>query len=277
MNDRWWREGKVEVALIFALFGLLAIGGAAVYPARRSVLFTLYWTLLFVAVLFYFLTPEEYVRAPIAERICAELMANEAALVAAYDLQDTLVYLPEDTESSRSDPPARLFVPGYAGQDFPSEIEPESRFVVSDAREQQGLCLLPTGGRLFREFESVLDGDLSETPDELSIQLADGLSEGLDLADRVTPNVRPTERRADFEITGSVYGPVDRFDHPVQSFLAVGLAIGLDRPVIAETVMAEGHSDYLVSCQWNVEDRVDETRSLRDRQSFPSRFEFDSN
>ncbi|PSP40908.1 hypothetical protein BRC68_16330 [Halobacteriales archaeon QH_6_64_20] len=189
------------------------------------------------AALLRFLTPERRVRAAVSEHVYTDLAANEAALVEAYGLHDARIYVPvQDAEirDAEGDSPVRLFVPRHAEYEVPAD-ELQSLLVASDVEQRRGLSLLPSGGRLFGEFESMLGNDLSDSPGELATQLADGITEGLELADRVTSDVRSAERRIDFGITDSVHGPVDRFDHPVQSFLAVGLAVGLDRPVVTET------------------------------------------
>lgn len=246
MRSAWWQWNPIRLVLIFTVFGLLAWGIAVVFPNARPMLFVLYWTFLFAAALLRFLTPERRIRATVSEHVFTELAANEAALVAAYRLQDTRVYVPR---GRAKDPPARLFVPRHSEFELPDD-ELESPLVVSDIKERRGLSLLPSGGRLFREFESMLGGDLSGSPSELATQLADGVTEGLELADRVTPDVRRAEQRIDFEVTDGVYGPIDRFDHPVQSFLSVGLAVGLDRPVITTVATGSEAPESTITCRW---------------------------
>jgi hypothetical protein len=52
-------------------------------------------------------------------------------------------------------------------------------------------------------------------------------------------------------IDESVYGPLDRFDHPVASVLAVGLAEGLETPVtLEETTAADDRAEYLLTYRW---------------------------
>lgn len=260
-----WRRTHLGLPLSFAVFGLLAGAGVVAFPGLQPILFVLYWTFVFAATLLWFLTPERRIRARIADQIYADLAANESALVTAYDLCDTRVYVP--TRGSEDDPPARLFVPRCTDYDLPVEDDLGSLLVTSDAERRQGLSLVPSGSRLFREFESMLSIDLDESPNELSRQLADGIVEGLELADRVTPDVRSAERRITFEIEDSVYGPIDRFDHPVQSFLAVGLAVGLGRPVTAETKTLEDRSRYVVTCRWELDEQSDRPERTGDSQA----------
>ena len=254
MRTAWWQWDWTTMALVFAVFGLIAAAGAVSFPDVRPTLFVLYWTFLFVAALLRFLTPERRISATVGEHVYADLAANETALVESYNLTDTRVYAPR---GSTEGPPVRLFVPRHSEYDLPTD-ELDSLLIVSDVKERRGVSLLPSGGRLFREFESMLDTDLSDSPNELAAQLADGATEGLELADRIVSDVRLAERCIDFEVTGSVHGPVDRFDHPMQSFLSVGLAVGLDRPVVTGTTTNTGRSDYTITCRWLREEDSDD-------------------
>jgi len=264
MRTRWWRHNASVVAFTFAVFGLFAFGGGIVFVDMRPVLFVLFWTFLFAAALFRFLTPERQVRADIAERTWEALMRNETTLLETYNTCDAHVYIPAEGAGSEG-VPVRLFVPRApdSGAEPTGLAELESSFVVSDAEGYRGLSLLPSGGYLFREFESLLGDELSDAPEDLAVQLADGLTEGLELANRVVPSVEAAERRATFRIDDSAYGPVDRFDHPVSSFLAVGLAVGLARSIVAETT-AEGNSSYVVTCRWEDSEGVDRRGSERE-------------
>ena len=271
----WWRKKRGVLTLAFAGLGLLAAAGAATYPDSQTVLFALSGTFFFAAILVSFLTPERRVRATVSEDIYTGLAANEAALIEAYDLQGTQIYVPrnrgDDSDSGTIDDsvPAWLFVPRYADYGLPSGDELESVLVVSNADQGLGLSLIPSGSRLFREFESMLKSDLSGSPDDIAVQLADGATEGFELADRIIPNVEAGKRRVTFGVIDSAYGPVDRVDHPIQSFLAIGLAVGLDRPVVVETTVAEGRSDYVITCRWEIVDRVDDGERTGNRQSLP--------
>lgn len=253
MGPSWWRRNRLGLWLAFAVFGLLAGAGVVVFPSLQTTLFVLYWTFLFAAVLLWFLTPERRVPWRVAERVYSDLAANESALVAAYDLQGTSVYVPDPgggTEGEAGNPPARLFVPRYADDALPEDDRLQSLFVAAEGEGYRGLSFVPSGGSLFREFESMLDGDLSESPEGISRQLADGVTEGFELADRVSSDVSPVDGRVTFDVSDGVYGPIDRFDHPVQSFLAVGLAVGLDRPIVVESTPTEGTASHVVKCRW---------------------------
>jgi len=268
MRSSWWRRNSNKLALLFAASGLIIVVSATVFPDMRTVLFAIYWTFFFAAALLYFLSPERRVRAPVADHVYAELATNEAELVEAYDLQNVQVYLPRSGSEgiATEELLAWLFVPRHAEFDLPTEDELGSLLVASDAEWRRGLGLRPTGSGLFGEFASMLDGEVSDSPSDLAEQLADGLVEGLELADRVTPTVRPGQQRIDFEVANSLYGSIGQFDHPVQSFLAVGLAVGLDRPVLAETTSTDEDQDrfdYVVTCRWKASDQAGDTKQVR--------------
>lgn len=266
-----WRRTDLGLPFSFAVFGLIAGAGVVVFPGLQTTLFVLYWTFVFAATLLWFLTPERRVRARIADQVYADLATNEGALVRACDLCDTRVYVP--VRDSGADPPVRLFVPRRTDYDLPDSNDLEPLLVASDAERRQGLSFVPSGSGLFREFESMLDSNLDESPDELSRQLSDGVIEGLELADRAVPEFDSSKRRITFNVENSVYESIDRFDHPIQSFLAVGLAVGLDRPVTAETRTTEDRTGYIIAYRWepsgqsNHAERASNSRSTRVRSS----------
>lgn len=265
MRTPWWRHNTSELVVTFVAFGLLAFAGGIVFADVRAVLYVLFWTFLFIAALFRFLTPDRRVRGTVAESVYATFATNMAALVAADDRAGTHAYVPR-REAQSDDVPVRLIVSLDSALDseFIDIANPDPSFEFPNASEHRGVSLLPSGGYLFCEFESVLKDDLSESPDELAVQLAEGVSEELELADRVVPSAEPTEQRTVFEIIDSTYGPIDRFDHPVSSFLAVGLAVGLDQPVVTETTATNDGSGYFVRCRWEVGKRLDGVGRKRD-------------
>ncbi|RQG89237.1 hypothetical protein EA462_12800 [Natrarchaeobius halalkaliphilus] len=235
-------------ALGLVAIGLIAVGGAVVFSDVRSILVALGATGLFGAVLIYTLAPETVVSADVGERIYSALASNHRAMVGSLGLGDERLYVPEP---NRSEPPAehavprcRLFVPRYQEYAVP---ESDDGPIVTD-EDARGLVLEPTGRRLFSEFERGLTTELESDPERLSEQLSDALVEGFELARSVQPDV--DSRRVTFAITDSAFGNVDRFDHPIASFLAAGLAIGLEQPVSLEVTDAGERTDWLVTCRW---------------------------
>lgn len=237
---------------LFAV-GALALAGALAVPDSRTVLLALGGTGVFAGILTYFLTPQQFVAAEVGERVYAAFAATGAELVAELGLQDDRVYAPvRATDEAFAD--VRLFVPSRSDFLVPNRDRLESLFVVTGQERERGVSLSPTGGGLYREFESSMVDDLAERPADLADQLADALVEGFELAESATAEADPDGGRVTVEVAGSVYGRVDRFDHPVASLVAVGMAANLDAPVSVEvTTVESGPADYFVTCEWNPE------------------------
>lgn len=250
---------------LFAIGALAVLGGVA-FPASREVLFALGGTGLFAGLLTYYLTPEQFVAAETGERVYAALAATGAQLVSELGLRDDRIYAPvrgavADGENDSKTAGVRLFVPQRSDFAVPDRDQLDSLFVVTDNDRERGVALSPTGGGLYREFASAMVESVEEHPDALAAQLADALAEGFELVESASADAdlddgrRPGGGgRVTVEVAGSVYGPVDRFDHPVASLVAVGLAATLDQPVSLDVTPAEdGPADYFVTCEWDAD------------------------
>ena len=238
-----------RTALALAVVGIVGILGGLVLPASRTVLFALGGTGLFTAVLTYYLTPEQFISAAVGDGVYSALARTETALVDELGLQDEQVYVP--TAGGTNEHMARLFVPQQSAFDVPDQTALDSLFVVTVAENERGVAIHPTGEPLFREFERTLSEPLGDEPDLLATQLTDGLVEQFELARSATVEFDTEGGRLTVAIDDSAYGSVDRFDHPVMSFLGVGLAVGLDRPVTVESVRTDDRAEYLVACSWS--------------------------
>uniref|UniRef100_UPI000E25BD3A hypothetical protein n=1 Tax=Halorussus litoreus TaxID=1710536 RepID=UPI000E25BD3A len=249
---------------LFAIGALAVLGGLAL-PGSREVLFALGGTGLFGGLLTYYLTPEQFVAADTGERVYAALATTGAELVAELGLQDDRVYAPvrggesadgsdangEQVSGRARHGEVRLFVPNRSEFAVPDGDDLDSLFVVTGDERERGVSLSPTGGGLYREFESAMVETVESRPAALAAQLADALVEGFELAESASADADPAGGRVTVEISGSVYGAVDRFDHPVASLFAVGLAATLGAPVSATVTPAEdGPADYFVTCEW---------------------------
>lgn len=237
-----------RTALGLVGMGLLAVAGAAAFPGTRTVLVALGATGLFAGLLTYYLTPEQFIPARIGEQVYAALAANGSALTADLGLADERVYVP----TGDPDDPVRLFVPRHEDYEVPDGDALGDVFVVTDDERARGVSLEPTGQALFAEFERALAGPPSDDPGPLAEQLADGLVEQFELVDRtrVDAAVDDEEDLVTVGVSGSTYGAVDRFDHPVASVLATGLVHGLDAPVAIGVTPGDDRADYLVTATW---------------------------
>jgi hypothetical protein len=230
----------------FALLGVLALAGAALFPDAREVLLALSGTGLFAAVLVYGLAPERFVAASVGEGVYEARATTGERLVAALALSDERVYVPTPEG-------VRLFVPQRPRGPVPDADELEGAFVTAEGR--RGAVLHPTGEALRREFADVLVEEPAPRPGELATQVADALGNGFELVDAVDTEAEPG--RLTLAVEGSAYGDVERFDHPVASFAAAAVADAVDVPVRVETAGPDERTDATVTVRWEPADGTD--------------------
>lgn len=225
-------------ALALGLLGAVAVAGGVLFPDARDVLLILGAIGLFGAVLTYYLTPERFIAATVAERVYDAFAANEAALVAALGLSETRLYLPVRDDVT-------LYVPQHRDDPVPDPDAFDGPIVVTaDAR---GLALTPTGARLVEELERSLAGPLADAPAPLVAQLTDALVESVALVDGTDVDLDADDGRVTVVLRGSLYP--DGFDTPPASLLAVGLVTGLDATIRMETSSTD-EGDLAVTCSW---------------------------
>ncbi|SFK65041.1 hypothetical protein SAMN04487950_0385 [Halogranum rubrum] len=242
-------------ALGLGAIGAVAAAGALLFPAAQTVLFALAGIGLFAGVLTYYLTPERFIAADVGERIYRALMRNETALIRELGLSDTRLYVSHETET------ARLFIPQHAEYDIPSADALMSTLVITENERERGVALTPTGQTLFNEFERTVSGPLGSTPSEVSTQLTDALVNVFELVDTATADVDREAGRATVAVTNSAYELDSGVDHPVGSFLAVGLAVGLETPIGTEVTHNPEDTtsaDFRVTCRWKPEASADQ-------------------
>ncbi len=240
------RSAYRRTAVGLGTIGAIAALAGVVFPANGTVLFSLAGIGGFAALLTYYLTPERFVTATIGEAVYTAHADNGNALVDELGLSEQRLYVPLE-DPTRT---ATLYVPQSEGGTTAPIDDLDATFVAGEDGDR-GVSLRPTGGALFREFEQSLTGPLAEDPGPLADQLADGLAAGFELANGVDSDVTADGTRCVFGIDGSALGSVERFDHPIASFLAVGLAVGLDRPVEAEVTPGDDRVDARVTCSWD--------------------------
>ncbi|SEP10120.1 hypothetical protein SAMN05216388_10336 [Halorientalis persicus] len=234
-----------RTALMLAGIGVLAGIAGVLFADARTVLFALSGTGVFFGVLVYYLSPEQFISADVGRRVYEALAQNEAAAVSELGLQNDRVYV--SVGDAIED--ARLFVPQRDEYELPAADALADTFVVPDEQAARGVALEPTGGPLAADFRQAATGDVDDTP-EIATALSNALVEQFELVESADADVDPDAGRATVGVTESVYGPVDRFDHPVTSLLAVGLASALDTAVTTEVSTGDDRVDYLVTCQW---------------------------
>jgi len=238
-----------QSAVGFLVVGLGAVVGG--YLRLNSVsgmlLIAVGATFLFGSIAAYTLDTDKHLPLTVHQSVHTDMVANQAALVDEHGLLNTLVYIPR----TRSDGHPVLFVPKYPDHTLPRGVELDLMFTGSEADRSAGIALRPLGATLVGRFEAMLAGELSDTPEELAVQLSDGLTEGFELASRVETDVQSDNDVVQFEVTGSIYDRSDGIEDPVQSFLAVGLAKGLGMPVSVESrSTGSTENGYSLRCRW---------------------------
>lgn len=252
--ERTHRSRYERTAIAMSLLGLVAVLGGLLFPESRTVLVALGGTGLFAALLTYYLTPERIIAASVGERVYDALAGNQDALSTELGLRDDRIYVPTDEPSK-----VRLFIPQRSDYDLPSTDDLQETLVITADERRRGLSLSPTGEALFSELERTLAGGLSDDPGRLADQLADGVVETFELADATTTEVGTDQ--STFAVAGSAFGSLVRFDHPVPSLFAVGLARGLGHPIsLSVTETDDERADYLVSCEWEAMESADSER-----------------
>ncbi|RRJ29458.1 hypothetical protein [Halocatena pleomorpha] len=242
-----------RTALAMAGLGAVVGGLGVLFPSSQAVFFALAGTGLFGAILIYFLTPEQFVSATVGERMYAAHAELGAELIDSLGLSETIIYLPTGNTAG-ADAGVRIFVPHHRNHDLPSPDDAATLFVATANERHRGVAVPPTGAGLFREFESMVDDPADDLP-ELADRLADALVEGFELVGSATPDVDKTNGRVSIGVSDSRYGAVDRFDHPVASFIAVGVVRWAERPVTLESTTGKDERvDYLVSCSLESEE-----------------------
>ena len=225
--------------------GMVGLVGGYVFVDTRAVLWALGGTGLFGALLTWYLTPERFIAASVGESIYASLAANSRAMIDELGLTRTRLYLPVGTTPGS----ARLFVPQHTTYELPAPDRLDGRF-VTEPDAARGLVLEPTGAALLEDFVADLAGPLADDAAVLLDQLTDGLVADLELVEKARPEVAEPGRLT-VGVSGSAVGDLDRFDHPVVSFIGVGLAVGLDSPVQLDLVELESDRyDAVVVATW---------------------------
>ncbi|WP_226022934.1 hypothetical protein [Halomicrobium salinisoli] len=232
----------------FVLLGALATVGAALFPEVRTVLLALGGTGVFAGLLAWFVTPERFVAATVGRGVYDALAANYEALIAELGLREDRCYVP----TGRAATGVRLFVPQRTDFAVPGPDDLADLFVVTDDERERGVALAPSGRSLFEAFADASQGPLPDEAGPLVSALRESLVEQFEVADRLDVDLDAEAGRLELAAPDNAYGPLDRFDHPVVSFVAVGLARGLDRPIRVTTPRTDG--DPVAAFRWDVED-----------------------
>ena len=243
-TERSSRTTYRRLAVGLGVLGGIAAVGGVIFAGYREMLFAFAAVGLFGGVLAHAFTNDRFVSAKIPEHISSTASVNESVVADELGFRGDRVYVPNGKS-----PPVTLVIPEDQQHD-PSVDRTLGVRVEGDARE---LVLEPLGSGLLRELTEFLVADLASKPDLLAVQLTEGLVEHFELVRDATTTIDPDGGHATIGITDSALGPVDQFDHPIPSFLAVGFATGLDRPVTLDITRGDEPEEWLITCTWDDE------------------------
>lgn len=228
-------------AIGMAIVGAAALVGAAVLPALRQALLILAATGGFGAALLYYLTPDRLVPASVGQATYTAYRSHATAIRDELGLQEQSIYAPLDT-ADETDAAVRLFVPQVTDWGLPETESLRSTFVSPNEERQRGVAFTPTALTLWTAFSRGTT-TIEDEPDRLVTQLGEAVVEQFELARTVEAEVDDPAGRVSVVVDDVSYGAPTQFDHPLVSFVAVGLARGLDTTVAVESVdtVDDGH------------------------------------
>ncbi|MFH5801823.1 hypothetical protein [Haladaptatus sp. CMAA 1911] len=194
-------------------------------------LFALGGTGMFSGVLLYYLSPELRLSARVCTDMYSAFSRNELAIIREFGLQNVQIYVPEPTTSAPNRSGVRLFVPESPDYCVPVELASDSLFVDSKSSAERGIALYPSGTDLFCRFQNTATKKVANTPERIIEQLIEAITDQFELARSATANYEADSGRFVVEIDENRLGPIDQIDHPIVSFIAIGLAKGLEQPI----------------------------------------------
>lgn len=236
---------RAEAGLL--VVGGIALAGGVAFPDALSVLFGLGAIGVFGGLLSYYLTPERFIAASVGEAVYDSLAATAAAIVVELGLRDDRVYVPLESETAKDR--VRLFIAQHAPDTLPGrvvayvDLRGHRRRVRGWPRPVADWC----AG--LQRVRGDARGAIAADPGTLADKFSEGLVEDVKLVRSASADIE--DGQATIGLSGSAFGSVDRIDHPVVSFLAVGFGVGLPQPVtVTVDTPADDHHDALVTCMW---------------------------
>lgn len=218
--------------------GILASFAEPVAAAdATATLATLGGTVLVAGVLNHLLVSGRELPPAVTESVYTAFASAVENVIAERDLSGDSVYVPAGGRSS-----ARLVVPAAA-------TDPLARdWSAVDGAGSDDAVFVPTGEPLYRTYRRRRTPADLDDPERVLSRLGDALEGGFELVDGVS--VTAADGTATVAFESCVLSDVDRIDHPVPSFLAVGLARETGRAVVVDTVRAGTDGSGTVELRW---------------------------
>jgi hypothetical protein len=222
------KDRNRQFALALAGVGVVALLSAVLLQPFRELLLVLGTIGIYGAALAYLLPEEDEIRSDVATSVYTTQNRDRAELIRELGLSEASVYIPTDDG-------ARLFVPRNLSNELPDTTDVKSQRLLRDRDGVYGASFRPSGDWLYDSVQRV-DGKLIfalDSPDRLLELLGDILVHELGLVDEIETEVATTNDYATVVGYNCRYDSI-QFDHPVTSFIGVGLAAGLGHPVVVE-------------------------------------------
>lgn len=216
-----------RMGLGFLITGLISLGLGMTNPSLRTILYPLGLISILVAILSIYFPSTNRVPIELVE-ILVQMRSHDFDQIVDSDEYYTY-YLPKPRSSFQSE--SILVVSDTAMQD-------ETRF------DEHEIQIRPVGDLMFDVFLDNLKGGTSRNPEILSLQLSEALTELFELVGNVSPHVYADKNTVEFRVDLFEEMSINKLDHPVVSFLAVGLVHGLKKKVTVDEIDSIGESKY---------------------------------
>lgn len=226
-----------HVAFLLAILGIASLGGWFLSGAATTGPLLYFGGIgLFGAVLVSLLLPERSLPPVVAEGLHRALVSAVERGGNAGATRAVTVYRPgpDGEGDTGTAEPGDVRVHTVDGEFRNRDsIESEPSTAATGARSAAA------GAVLYRAFRAEAIPEIGATPETFAWQLCRGLTDWFDLATDATPEVESTGGMT-IHVEGSTLPGVDRFDHPIVSFLGVALACYRDRPIAVDVQPGEG-------------------------------------
>jgi len=197
---------------------------------------------LFIGIFLYYVTPEHFVTAAVVTAVCQTLDAVSRPLSEGVT---TPVYTYASGSGAETEVHLELSqttVSTDGGETMEEHFDKNTNTPESPLNQ-----VVPTGLPLYREVGPSPPYSEGSTR-ERSLRLAETLNSPLGLVGSVEAVWEPDQLSV--RIADSTCGPIDRFDHPVPSLLACGLAMETQSKVVVETERLDtADFDWQVTCR----------------------------